>query len=122
MHIEQFGDFCLAKKGATEHFPFNEDVLVFKVMQKIFVLTSLDSWENGLPKINLKCNPDKAQQLREAYEGVVKGYHMHKKLWNTVSINTSDVADNLVYELINHSYEMVVIGLTNKAKNKLKNL
>ncbi len=122
MHIEELRDFCITKKGVTEHFPFDEVTLVFKVMNKMFALVGLNHWENGEHKINLKCNPAKALELRAEYEGVYPGFHMNKKHWNTVKINTADVSDDLVYELINHSYDLVVQGLTKKAKTELANL
>jgi len=122
MHIGQLRDFCIAKKGVTEHFPFDNVTLVFKVMNKIFALTGLDSWEKGEQKINLKCNPEKAEELRGEYEGIIPGWHMNKKHWNTVLVNSSDVSDVLVKELINHSYDLVVSGLTKKAKSELENL
>jgi predicted DNA-binding protein (MmcQ/YjbR family) len=122
MHIEQLRDFCITKKGVTEHFPFDNVTLVFKVMNKIFALTGLDSWEKGEQKINLKCNPEKAEELRGEYEGIIAGWHMNKKHWNTVLVNSADVSDVLVKELINHSYDLVVSGLTKKAKSELENL
>jgi predicted DNA-binding protein (MmcQ/YjbR family) len=122
MHIEQLRDFCISKKGVTEHFPFDDVTLVFKVMQKVFVLTGLDKWEQGEQRVNLKCNPEKAQELRGTYEGVKPGWHSNKKHWNTVTINASDVSDKLVKELINHSYDMVVKGLTKKAQAILNDL
>ncbi|TXD47979.1 MmcQ/YjbR family DNA-binding protein [Polaribacter sp. IC073] len=122
MHIEQLRDFCIAKKGVTEHFPFDEVTLVFKVMGKIFVLTSLNNWERGEEKINLKCDPNRAVELRGQYEGINPGWHMNKKLWNTVTINSSDVSDNLVKELVVHSYDLVVRGLTKKVQAELNNL
>jgi predicted DNA-binding protein (MmcQ/YjbR family) len=122
MHIEQLRDFCLAKKGVTEHFPFDEVTLVFKVMEKVFALIRLDKWEQGEQCINLKCNPERAVELRAVYEGVNPGWHSNKKHWNTVTINGSDVSGATVTALINHSYDMVVIGLTKKAQAILKDL
>ena len=122
MHIEQLRDFCIAKKGVTEHFPFDNVTLVFKVMGKMFALSGLDNWEKGEEKINVKCNPDWAQELRGEYEGIKPGWHMNKRLWNTVTINSSDVSDDLVRELINHSYDLVVKGLTKKMQAELENL
>lgn len=122
MHIDQLRDFCIAKKGVTEHFPFDNVTLVFKVMNKIFALTGLDSWEKGEQKINLKCSPEKAEELRGEYEGIIPGWHMNKKHWNTVLVNSSDVSDVLVKELINHSYDLVVSGLTKRSKSELENL
>jgi len=112
----------MLKKGVTEHFPFDAVTLVFKVMGKVFVLTSLDKWEQGEQQINLKCNPEKAVELRGEFEGVNPGWHSNKKHWNTVTINASDVSDDLVKELINHSYDMVVKGLAKKAQAILKDL
>tara|TARA_B110000503_G_C7070141_1_gene380519 strand:+ start:725 stop:1096 length:372 start_codon:yes stop_codon:yes gene_type:complete len=122
MHIEQLRDFCIAKKGVTEHFPFDEVTLVFKVMNKMFALTSLNNWEKGEQNINLKCDPDKSEELRAEYEGINPGWHMNKKLWNTVTINSSDVSDGLARELINHSYDLVVKGLTKKEKLELESV
>ena len=122
MHIEQLRNFCINKKGVTEHFPFDESTLVFKVMHKMFLLTGLNNWEKGESKVNLKCNPEKAIELRDEYEGIIAGFHMNKKHWNTVSINSSDVSDDLVRELINHSYDLVVKGLTKKLQKELEEL
>lgn len=119
MNLEQFYDFCLSKTGVTEHFPFNEDALVLKIGGKMFLLTSLSSWEEGKPTVNLKCNPDQALELRANYEGIQPGYHMNKKHWNTVSIN-EDVPNSLVKELIQHSYDLVFQSLSIKIQKELK--
>ena len=122
MHIEQVREFCMEKKGVTEHFPFDEVTLVFKVMHKMFALTSLDNWEKGEQKINLKCDPDKAEELRAEYEGINPGWHMNKRLWNTVTINSADVPDDLVRQLIDNSFDLVVKGLSKKVKLQFDNL
>lgn len=122
MHIDEIRDFCLSKKGVTEHFPFDDVTLVFKVMNKMFALVGLDAWEAGEQKINLKCNPENAIALREEYQGINPGWHMNKVHWNTVTINTSDVPDDLVRELINHSYHLVIESLPKKTQNELKEL
>lgn len=122
MNIEELRDFCISKKGVTEHFPFDDVTLVFKVMNKMFALVGLHQWESGEQKINLKCNPEKANELRADYEGISAGFHMNKKHWNTVLMNNSDVSDQLVFQLIDHSYDLVVQGLTKKAKAELENL
>lgn len=119
MNIEQLRDYCIGKKGVTEHFPFDEVTLVFKVMGKMFALIGLEKWEHGETKINLKCNPEKAIELREEYESINPGYHMSKKHWNTVTLN-HDVSDTFAFELIDHSYELVVKGLTKKLQEELK--
>lgn len=119
MNIQQLYEFCLSKKGVTEHFPFDEDTLVFKVGGKMFCLTSLQEWEKGNPSLNLKCNPERALELREQYEAVKPGYHMSKVHWNTVSVN-SDVSPKLLIELINHSYDLVFSSLTKKLQTEIK--
>lgn len=123
MNIQQFYEFCLSKKGVTEHFPFDKDTLVFKVGGKMFCLTSLKEWEKGTPTLNLKCNPERAETLRAEYEAIIPGWHMSKVHWNTVAFN-SDVSDKMMCELINHSYELVFNSLTKKNQteiNELKN-
>jgi predicted DNA-binding protein (MmcQ/YjbR family) len=120
MHIEQLRIFCTAKKGVTAHFPFDNVTLVFKVMGKMFLLTGLDSWEKGDPKINLKCDPEKAIELRESYEDITAGWHMSKRHWNTVALNTGNISQDFAEELINHSYDLVVKGLTKKMQQELK--
>jgi len=122
MHIKQLRDFCIAKKGVTEHFPFDDVALVFKVMDKMFALSSLDTWEKGEESINLKCDSEKALELREEFEGITPGWHMNKRLWNTVNINNLEISDTLVFELINHSYEEVVKGLSKKLQKELESL
>ncbi len=120
MNIEQLRDYCLSKKHVTEHFPFDEDVLVFKVLNKMFVLTSLKKWESGDSFINLKCNPDYAQELREEFESIKPGWHMNKKLWNSVYIHKGDLKPKFILELIDHSYNMVLKGIPKKIKDNLK--
>lgn len=118
MNIQQFFEFCLSKKGVTEHFPFDEDTLVFKVVGKIFALSSLSNWEKGMPAINLKCDPERAEELRATFNDVKPGYHMSKVHWNTVTLN-GDVSDKLVRELIDHSYDLVFKSLTKKVQAEL---
>lgn len=119
MNIQQLYDYCLAKKGVTEHFPFDEDTLVFKVLGKMFALTSLKEWEIGSAAINLKCNPKKAIELRELYESVKPGYHMNKTHWNTIHLHTNELPQSLIFELIDHSYNLVVQGLPKKLRSAL---
>ena len=87
MNLENFYEFCLSKKGVTEHFPFDQDTLVFKVGGKMFALSSMKQWEIGEPKVNLKCNPEYALELRAEYNDIQPAYHMSKVHWNTVAIN-----------------------------------
>ncbi len=114
MNIEELREYCLSMKGTDESFPFDEVTLVFKVMGKIFALTSLDRDLS----INLKCDPEKAIALREEYSAVLPGYHMNKKHWNTVLIDSS-VPQKLIEQWINDSYDLVVKSLTKKVKEEL---
>ncbi|GEM55144.1 MmcQ-like protein [Flavobacterium branchiophilum] len=118
MNIQDLYDFCEAKKGVTQHFPFDQDTLVFKVGGKIFCLTSLDSWEKATPSINLKCDPEKAMELRANHQGIKPGYHMNKKHWNTVMVN-QEVSNQLLITLIDHSYQLVFDSLPQKIKKEL---
>ena len=98
----------------TESFPFGEDTLVFKVMGKMFALSGI----NPFKSINLKCEPNLALDLREQYYAVEAGYHMNKKHWNTVTIH-SDATDDLVYQWIDQSYDLIVSALSKKLKEEL---
>ena len=115
MNIEQFRDYCLTKKGVTEEFPFDEQTLVFKVLGKMFALSGLERIPH---QINLKCDPEKAIELREEYdEQIYGGYHMNKRLWNTVVIE--NLPSNLIFEMIDHSYDLVVNKLPKKLRESL---
>ena len=117
MNIEEYREYCISKKGVTESFPFDESTLVFKVMGKMFALTGVNTFES----VNLKCDPEKAIELREEYEGVIPGFHMSKKHWNTCYIE-SDISDKLFFELIDNSYNLVVSKLTKKLQEELRTL
>ena len=118
MNLEIYYQYCLSKKGVTDHFPFDEDTLVFKVGGKMFALSSLKRWEENAPSINLKCDPDRAEELRAQYDDIVPGWHMSKIHWNTVAINKA-APDILVKELIDHSYDLVFKSLTKKIQNEI---
>lgn len=111
MNIEQFRELCLAFPGATEETPFGPETLVFKVGGKIFALTDLDTFAST----NLKCDPERAVEMRERYHGILPGYHMNKKHWNTV-LTDGSVPDALIRELLRHSYALVVASLPRKAQ------
>lgn len=115
MNIEELRDYCLNKKGVTESFPFDNKTLVFKVMSKMFALINIDDFQS----VNLKCDPEKAIELREKFSGVKPGYHMSKVHWNTVYVN-EDVDVSLLTELIDHSYTLVVSKLTKTEKAQLR--
>jgi predicted DNA-binding protein (MmcQ/YjbR family) len=114
MNIELFREYCIAKKGVEETFPFDNDTLVFKVMGKMFALISISDPTH----VNLKCSPDYAVELRQDFEAVKPGFHMNKTNWNTVSFNL-DANDKLILELLDLSYNLVVAGLTKKMQKEL---
>lgn len=107
MNIEQFRDYCLSKKASSEDFPFGPETLVLKVGGKIFAITGLDSDHFT---VNLKCDPDKAVELREQYPEIQPGWHMNKKHWNTVDFE-GGLDGRTLRELIDHSYELVLNSL-----------
>lgn len=115
MTLDYIREYCLKKKCVTEDFPFDETTLVFKVLDKMFLLTDLTP-----PLfINLKCEPEKAIELRERYEAVTPGYHMNKKHWNTVSFDGT-IPVKEILEWIDDSYDLVVGGLKQREREKLK--
>lgn len=117
MNIEDFREYCVSFDGVTEEFPFDEETLAFKVMDKIFAMTDVDSFD----KINLKCDPVKAAMLRDLYKDVRPGYHMNKKHWITVD-PSGELDDELIKEWIKHSYEQVVENLPRKKQKKLEKM
>lgn len=117
MNIEFFRDYCLSKKDVTEQIPFGPDTLVYKVSGKLFALTGLDEVPGSC---NLKCDPDRAELLREQHAAIIPGYHMNKKHWNTV-IWDGSISDQLILQLIDHSYELVLAAIPRKRKRTLTN-
>jgi predicted DNA-binding protein (MmcQ/YjbR family) len=115
MNIEELRDYCLSLPATSEDFPFDETSLVFKVGKKIFALTDLE----GPLFINLKCNPAKANELREEYPAVRPGFHMNKKHWNTIVVDGS-VSDDRLQQWIKESYNLVVEGMTRKEKELIQ--
>ena len=113
MFLDDLRNHCIDKPGVTEGFPFDKSTLVFKVFGKMFALVDVDVFE----AINLKCDPEKAIELRESHQGVQPGYHMNKTHWNSVYLN-EDVSDQLLVELIDHSYELVYSSLPKKVRNE----
>ncbi|MFY7810594.1 MAG: MmcQ/YjbR family DNA-binding protein [Flavobacterium sp.] len=119
MEISDLYDYCLSKKGVTEHFPFDQDTLVFKIGGKIFVLASLSKWEKGQKTFNVKCNPELAMEQRAIYDAVAPGFHMNKKHWNTINTQM-DMPFNEILKSIDHSYELVFGSLPQKVKNEIE--
>ena len=115
MTFDALRAYCLSMKGATEDMPFGEDVLVFRVMSRLFALTGLDAHPQT---VNLKCDPEWALELRARYEAVQPGYHMNKKHWNTVVLDGSIPLDE-VREMIDHSYDLVVRSLKKAEREAL---
>jgi len=113
MNIEDYREFCLSLKGATESFPFGDDTLVIKVKDKVFSLASLEPFS-----FNVKCDPEKAIELRESYPDVLPGYHMNKRHWNTITISGA-VSDDQLKLWIRDSYDLVVASLPKKFRQDL---
>jgi len=118
MNLEILRDFCLGLPGVTEELPFGPDTLVFKVMGKVFLLSPIDG---TTPQFNVKCDPEKAEELREKYADVLPGYHMNKKHWNTVYM-TGSISSELLFAWVKDSYDLVVQSLPRKDKAALIDL
>ncbi|WP_346858882.1 MmcQ/YjbR family DNA-binding protein [uncultured Draconibacterium sp.] len=115
MNVEEIRDYCLSKEGVTESFPFNETTLVFKVI-KMFCLLGLDD-----SRISLKNDPEKNIELRAHYSAIIPGYHLNKQHWNTIELNGT-VPGDLMKEMIDESYDLIVKSLTKKQKEELSKL
>ncbi len=112
--MEELREHCLRKPGAEECFPFGEETLVFKVGGKVFLIASLTEGN----QFNVKCDPERAVELRERHEEVQAGYHMNKRHWNTVRMDGALKAKE-IREMIDHSYAIVVDALPKKLREKL---
>ncbi|MDP9048864.1 MAG: MmcQ/YjbR family DNA-binding protein [Bacteroidota bacterium] len=115
MNIEELREYCLKKQGATESMPFGDDTLVFKVGGKMFLLAGIREGNS----FNVKCDPELAIDLRERYAEVQPGYHMNKKMWNTVYIDGGLTSRQLI-DMIDHSYELIVNNLPKKIKDEVR--
>ncbi len=118
MDLEKIKNYLSRQKGSTLEFPFGKEVMVFKVMNKMFALLS---WQENPLNLNLKCDPDEAIVLREVFEAVIPGYHQNKKHWNTIVLDGS-IPEKQIFGMVDNSYELVVKGLKKADKEKLKNL
>jgi len=114
LNLEEIRDYCLAKPGVTEGLPFGEDTLVFKVGEKLFLLTSISVGT----QFNVKCDPELAIELRERYSEVRPGFHMNKKHWNTVHTNGS-LSRKQIIDMIDHSYMLVLHSLPKKVQEEI---
>ncbi|HVW15027.1 MAG TPA: MmcQ/YjbR family DNA-binding protein [Mucilaginibacter sp.] len=115
MSIEEIRDYCLAKPGVTEDLPFGEDTLVFRIGEKLFLLTSISTGT----QFNVKCDPEWAIELRERFSEVRPGYHMNKKHWNTVHTDGS-LSRSQICSMIDHSYELVLKSLPKKVQDEIR--
>ncbi len=113
MDFKTLDNHILSLQGVTYDYPFDEKTRVYRVSDKMFALTT----EESPIKVNLKCDPIYALELRSLYEGIIAGYHMNKKHWNTLTVEGSDVDEELTSELINHSYALVFSKLTKKQRD-----
>lgn len=117
MDFKTLDSYLRSKQGVTYDYPFDEKVRVYRIAQKIFALTS----DEEPLTVNLKCDPLYALELRSIYEGVIAGYHMNKKHWNTVTAKDSDVDEATLIELIDHSYDIIYKSLTKKQREAVDN-
>lgn len=115
MTLEDLQAYCAKKAGVTWDTPFGPDVLVFRVVGKMFALAPIGVFDT----LNLKCDPERAVELRERYEGITPGYHMNKQHWNTVDV-TGSVPEKLIRELVDHSYELVKASLPKKVREGME--
>jgi predicted DNA-binding protein (MmcQ/YjbR family) len=115
VNIEDIRNYCLAKPGVTEDMPFGEDTLVFRVGEKLFLLTSLSQGD----RFNVKCDPERAIELREQHTEVQPGYHMNKKHWNTVHTN-GNLSRRQICDMIDHSYDLVLKSLPKNIREQIK--
>lgn len=117
MNPESIREFIIALPAVEETFPFDEQTLVFKVKGKMFALTDVDEFAS----MNLKCDPERAMELREQYDAIQPGWHMSKVHWNTVLFDGS-LPDSMIKELIVHSYLLVVGGMPKKVQQELREM
>ncbi|MBW2670822.1 MAG: MmcQ/YjbR family DNA-binding protein [Deltaproteobacteria bacterium] len=115
MEIEALRSCLLKKQGAFEDFPFGPEVMVYKVMGKMFALVF---WGESSLRINLKCDPDLGMHFRAMYKAVTPGYHMNKRHWNTITLDGS-IPDDEIHAMINDSYSLVVRGLKKADRKNL---
>jgi len=119
MDLDGLISYNAQKAGVEETFPFDEDTLVFKVMGKMFALSSITDQPF---RVNLKCDPEWAMELREEHQEITPGWHMNKKHWNTVVIGEGTLDQSLILKMIDHSYDLVVKSLTKAKKAELEEL
>lgn len=115
MTLDQLQAYCAKKAGVSWDTPFGPDVLVFRVAGKMFALAPINVFDT----VNLKCDPERAIELRDRYEGIIPGFHMNKQHWNTIDV-TGSVPQKLILELVDHSYDLVRASLPKKVREELQ--
>lgn len=116
MNIQDVYEYCMAKPGVTSDFPFDEKTLVIRVGNKMFALIATEA---EMLRINLKCDPEKAVELRELHSAVIEGYHMSKKHWNTIDLALGNLDRNTLLSLIDHSYDLVFTKLPRTLRDEI---
>ena len=116
MDANEILDYCQLKKGVEETFPFNPETLVLKVGGKMFALIPL---EKQPITISVKTDPERSAELREQYHQIEGAYHMNKTHWN--SVTCEGLKPELIFKLIDHSYDLIVQSLTKKKREELLN-
>ncbi len=119
IRIEQLVDYCMAKPGVSQDFPFDKKTMVFKLHGKMFALANVEKWNLEHAALNLKNDPEKNIQLRERYAAIIPGYHMNKNHWNTLNLYEEELEDDLIFQLIDESYEIIKRNLPQKIQNTL---
>ena len=114
MSLDHFREYCLSLKGITEQIPFDENILVFKIMRKMFALCNMMTFEY----CNLKCDPEKAIMLREKFTEVTPAWHMNKKHWNSISF-IGDLSDKKIENWVTDSYNLVVKNMPMKLREQI---
>lgn len=119
MNPDELREYLLSKPATTEETPFGPDVLVYKVKGKMYATLGFEVEDNiEVGRTNLKCDPDRAIDLRDQHPAILPGYHMNKKHWNTVLLDGT-LAPKIVRELCDHSYDLVVAGLPKNVRDEL---
>jgi len=117
--LEQLTDYCMNFPESTQDFPFDQETMVFKVCGKMFALVNVAWWMNGDERMNVKCEPEYALELRDQYESIKPGYHMSKKHWNTINVNDGELSRKQIFIFIKESYDLVISKLPKKDQERL---
>ena len=115
MDIEQLHDYCLSLPHSSEGMPFGDVYIVYKVVDRVFAIMAPDG---GEPRLSLKCDPDRAEDLRAAYPAIIPGYHLNKKYWNTLLLD-QHLPPKLLSSLIRHSWNEASAKLTKRVRTEL---